>query len=144
MLVTCGIIFPGGSGQQQWAELLASPEIMRVNNWRTYIHSVLVQPFCFFTFSVCVLNSCSCFWLFEIVWTVATRLLCPWDSPGKNTGVWCCALLQGIFLIQASNLHLLCLCFNQQILYPLEPPWKPHFQYSTQSIIWDFQHLNIK
>ena len=26
-----------------------------------------------------------------------TRLLCPWDSPGKNTGVGCHALLQGIF-----------------------------------------------
>ena len=24
-----------------------------------------------------------------------TRLLCPWDSPGKNPGVGCCALLQG-------------------------------------------------
>ena len=35
------------------------------------------------------------------------RLLCPWDSPGKNTGVGCCALLQGIFWAQGSNLHLL-------------------------------------
>ena len=26
------------------------------------------------------------------------RLLCLWDSPGKNTGVGCHALLQGIFL----------------------------------------------
>ena len=26
------------------------------------------------------------------------RLLCPWDSPGKNTGVGCHALLQEIFL----------------------------------------------
>ena len=25
------------------------------------------------------------------------RLLCPWDSPAKNTGVGCHALLQGIF-----------------------------------------------
>ena len=25
--------------------------------------------------------------LFGTVWTVATRFLCPWDSPGKNTGV---------------------------------------------------------
>ena len=25
------------------------------------------------------------------------RLLCPWDSPGKNTGVGCHASLQGIF-----------------------------------------------
>ena len=38
-----------------------------------------------------------------------TRLLCPWDSPGKNTGGGCHALLQGIFLTQGSNpclLHL--------------------------------------
>ena len=35
------------------------------------------------------------------------RLLCPWDSPGKNTGVGCHFLLQGIFPIQASNPHLL-------------------------------------
>ena len=27
-----------------------------------------------------------------------TRLLCPWDFPGKNTGVGCHFLLQGIFL----------------------------------------------
>ena len=35
-----------------------------------------------------------------------TRLLCPWDSPSKNTGVGCHFLLQGIFLTQGSNLHL--------------------------------------
>ena len=33
-----------------------------------------------------------------------TRLLCPWDDPGKNTGVGCHFLLQGIFLTQGSNL----------------------------------------
>ena len=38
-----------------------------------------------------------------------TRLLCPWDSPGKNTGVGCHALLQGIFPTQGWNLRLLCL-----------------------------------
>ena len=36
-----------------------------------------------------------------------TRLPRPWDSPGKNTGVGCYFLLQGIFLTQGSNLHLL-------------------------------------
>ena len=25
----------------------------------------------------------------------STRLFCPWNSPGKNTGVGCHALLQG-------------------------------------------------
>ena len=36
-----------------------------------------------------------------------TRLLCPWDSPGKNTGVGCHFLLQGIFLTQGSNSRVL-------------------------------------
>ena len=36
-----------------------------------------------------------------------TRLLCPWDFPGKNTGVSCHFLLHGIFLNQGSNLHFL-------------------------------------
>ena len=35
------------------------------------------------------------------------RLLCPWDSPGKNTGVGCCFLLQGIFPTQGLNPRLL-------------------------------------
>ena len=34
-------------------------------------------------------------------------LLCPWDSPGKDTGVGCHFLLQGIFPTQGWNLCLL-------------------------------------
>ena len=44
------------------------------------------------------------------------RLLSPWNSPGKNTGVTCHALLQGIFPAQISNPGLL---HYRQILYPL-------------------------
>ena len=36
-----------------------------------------------------------------------TRLLCPWHVPGKNTGVGCHFLLQGIFLTQGLNPFLL-------------------------------------
>ena len=36
-----------------------------------------------------------------------TRLLPPWDSPGKSIGVGCHFLLQGIFLIQGLNSGLL-------------------------------------
>ena len=39
-------------------------------------------------------------------WSPA-RLLCPWDSSGKNTGVGCHFLLQRIFLTQGLNLCLL-------------------------------------
>ena len=48
-----------------------------------------------------------------------SRLLCPWDSPGKNTGVGVHFLLQRIFPTQGLNLHLLCLLHCRQILYPL-------------------------
>ena len=41
------------------------------------------------------------------LWTVPAKLLCPWDSAGKNTGVGCHALLQGIFPVQGSNSHFL-------------------------------------
>ena len=37
----------------------------------------------------------------------AARLLCPRDSPGKNTGAGCHALLQGIFPTQGLNPGLL-------------------------------------
>ena len=45
----------------------------------------------------------SCVRLFVTPWTVPARLLCPWDSPGKNTGVDCHFLLQGIFPTQGSK-----------------------------------------
>ena len=35
------------------------------------------------------------------------RLLCPWDFPGKNTGVGCYFILQGIFPTQILNPLLL-------------------------------------
>ena len=58
-------------------------------------------------------------------WTVATRLLCPSDSPGKYTGVGCHALLQGIFSTQGSNPCLLCLLHYQAESLPLAPSGKP-------------------
>ena len=35
-----------------------------------------------------------------------TRLLCPWNSPGRNTGGGCHALLKGTFLTRGLNSHL--------------------------------------
>ena len=48
---------------------------------------------------------------------------CPWNSPGQNTGVGNCSLLQGIFPIQESNSGFpLC----RQILFQLshQGSWK--------------------
>ena len=61
---------------------------------------------------VCVFSICqSCPTLFgHIDCRRLTRLLCPWDAPGKTTGVGCHFLLQGLFPTQGSNprfFHLL-------------------------------------
>ena len=51
------------------------------------------------------------------LWTVKpAKLLCPWDSPSKNTAVGCHLLLQEIFPTQELNSRLL---HCRQILYQL-------------------------
>ena len=49
-------------------------------------------------------------------------LYSPWSSPGQNTGVGSCSLLQGIFLTQGLNPGLPTL---QADSLPAEPPGKP-------------------
>ena len=51
-----------------------------------------------------------------------TRLLHPWDFPGKSTGVGCHFLLQGIFLTQGLSPHLLTLAGR---FFSTESPGKP-------------------
>ena len=53
---------------------------------------------------------------------LATRLLCPWNSPSQNTGVGSRFLLQGIFLTQGSNPSLL---HCRRILYHLSHKGSP-------------------
>ena len=55
-----------------------------------------------------------CIWLLQPYGLWSSRLLCPWDSPGKNTGVGCHFLLQRIFPTQGLNPGLL---HCRQILY---------------------------
>ena len=52
------------------------------------------------------------------------RIPCPLNSPGKNTGVGCHSLLQGIFPTQGSNPSLL---HCRQILYHLSYPGSKYF-----------------
>jgi len=56
---------------------------------------------------VCVLSCSCCVWLFVTPWTVPPGSSVHGASPGKNTGVSCHALLQGIFPNQGSNPGLL-------------------------------------
>ena len=54
------------------------------------------------------------------------RLLCPWNSPGKNTGVGCHFLLQGIFL----TLHQ----SNPSLTTSYHPPKKRHIHQQSLPI----------
>ena len=56
---------------------------------------------------VAVVQSLSCVLLLGPHGLQPSRLLCPWDFPGKNTGVGCHFLLQGILLTHGSNLRFL-------------------------------------
>ena len=69
-------------------------------------------------------KSLSRVWLFVTPWTTPTRLLCPWDFPGKNTGVGCHFLLQGIFPTQGSN-QVSCIAGRCFTLYALAW-WQRH------------------
>ena len=74
----------------------------------------------------CVGSRFSCVWLFGSLWTIAH--LAPLSkefSPGKNTGVGCHALLQGIFPTQGPNPCLLCFLDWQTGSLSLVPPGKP-------------------
>ena len=64
----------------------------------------------------------SCIQLFVTLWNVAHQVPCSWDSPGKNTGVGCHFLLQGIFPTQGSSLGL---SHFRQILYHLSHQGSP-------------------
>ena len=66
-------------------------------------------PF-FFSFHInphtCVLSCFSCVCPDSAIpWTVAHQG-CPWDSPGKNTGVGCHGILQGTCPTQGLSSHL--------------------------------------
>ena len=87
--------------------------VLKVKNSRT---AIISNGFPNFEACVCAKSLQSCLTL-RPYGLQPTRLFCrPWDSPGKNTGVGCHALLQRIFPTRGSNLGLLC---YRQILYQL-------------------------
>ena len=61
-----------------------------------------------------------------------SRLLCPQDFPGKNPGVDCHFLLQGVFPTQGFNSCLLCLLHCRQILYLLSYQGSPGDMFSVK------------
>ena len=71
---------------------------------------------------VCLLSRFNSVWLSATLRTVACQASLSVDSPGKNTGVDCHALLHGIFPTQESNPRLWCLLRWQVCSLSLVPP----------------------
>ena len=74
-------------------------------------------------------------WLFATSRTVASQTPPSMGFSGKNTGVGCHALLQGIFPIQGLNSRLLCHLHWQAGSFPLASPGKPK-THGAQTQIW--------
>ena len=72
-------------------------------------------------------------------WLLLTRLLCLWDSPGKNTGVGCHFLLQRIFPTQGSNP---CLLHCRWILYHWTTGEAPGYNKETSKFYFQFSSEN--
>ena len=116
--------FPKGSGwvNKQW-RLVATPAVScPCPSLLMLRHSTSLTCFPVFTGrnreALCVCVSCSV--VSNSLWPHGlrpVRLLCPWNSPGKNTGVGCHSLLQELFLTQGSNPRLLWLWHHRWILY---------------------------
>ena len=69
-----------------------------------------------------------------------TRLLCPWNSPDKITGVGCCSLLQGIFPNQGLKPGLV---HSRQILYHLSHQSSPDLVVGSCSYNFSLNKLAI-
>ena len=75
-----------------------------------------------------------------------TRLLCPWDSPGKNTGVGCHFLLQ--CMVESSEVikHQFSYCFLLTVLFIQVNSIRYYVLNETeiyQSIVIFHRHLEI-
>ena len=82
--------------------------------------------------------------VYSVTWVVSnilqpyrlqlTRLLCPWDFPGKNTGVGCHFLPHGIFPNEGSNPYLLGFLHCSWILYSWATR-EAHIRHKSQKLI---------
>ena len=78
--------------------------------FKPYWLSLKAMNLVFFIFLVCMCAQLYVCAQYDSVWPYGlqpARLLCPWDSLRRNTGVCCHALLQGTFPTQGSNSCLL-------------------------------------
>ena len=83
-----------------------------------------------------MLNCFSCVQLCAILWTETHQAPLSMDSSGKNTGVGCYALLQGIFLTQGPNSCLLLSPALASRFLTTSATWEAQAQSYYKSFTW--------
>ena len=109
--------FSSAEARQKW---VSKPSTLSIQPWTTMAPTATWHAHVCFA---CVLSRFSHVYL-RPHGPQRTRLLCPQDSPGKNTGVGCHVILQGIFPTQGQNPCLLCFLHWQAGSLPLVPAGK--------------------
>ena len=104
------------TSKNKWIKVCDS-QLPRSEKESKILVCLLRQTVLLYSKSCSKLYSYSCSVMSSSLWPHG--LLCLWDFPGKNTGVGCHTLLQGIFPTQGSNLSLLWLLHWQADSLPL-------------------------
>ena len=109
---------------------------MKLHNSYKVIFLVLFLKICFY----CVLSPTVVSDSVRLHGLYLAKLLCPCISPGKNTGVGNCSLLQGIFLNQGMNCSLL---HCRKILYHQNHQTNPKIHFIFFLFFFFFFNWNI-
>lgn len=91
---------------------------------------------------VCILISFSCVLLCVSLWTVAHKVLCPWDSPGRLLE-WVVIPPQGMFPTQEWTCVSYFSCIGRQVLYWCLLEWWLHLILiiSLEGLISKYNHM---
>ena len=116
-----------------------------------HVHRLIAhcQEWVFSDYTVFLLKSSVCSGAVLSLSVVSNSLqphgsFCPQGFPGKNTGVGCHALLQGVFLTQGSNLNLPHLPHWQVGSLPPGPPGKPHLLWENLKFSITYYHSTMR
>ena len=144
-----GLLQLSSIGLQSQGLWMAHLPTARILTWGSELLTTLGEPLQYSYFPVCGLPTqnimgfdcittpllllISLWFLLYAFGLEPARLLCPWNFPGKNTGVGSHSSLQGIFLTQGSNPGLL---YWQQILYCLSHQGRSPYVFSYRKSLW--------
>ena len=109
--------------------------------WKFLVHIMLKPSMQYFKHDLTSMGCCCCCVASVVSNSVRphrrqpTRLLCPWDSPGKSTGVGCHFLLQSMKVKSESEVAQSCPTLHNPMNYSL-PGSSAHGIFQARVLEW--------